>query len=322
MKRFSTEASLKPLVAQFVPIKLDVASDDYKIWRRDHKPEKGAIPQMYIVRADGEELFNKVGGLPTEQLETVLSQSLKNAGYILSDGEAAKVQATVTETSKLIESGDLSAAVKAISQMRGATDTSVVCFAKPVIELRSNVKTLVEKAGQEIDTVIEDVTAFDSSNRETSIRLAGRIADLNQSWSQFKPVSRQIISLNRAAKKDRELASVVADVKKFRSLKNARTASVTKLSELASKYENTSLGREIAVVLSNAKKIGPSGSTTGFAKAEVRTWTSKGGSFSIDAKPISIAANKIKLETTNGKVIDVRIASLSQDDQDWIKDNQ
>ena len=77
MKRLTTESSLKPLVAQFVPIKIDVASDDYKIWRRDHKPEKGAIPQMYIIRADGEELYNKVGGLPADQLQQVLSSALK-----------------------------------------------------------------------------------------------------------------------------------------------------------------------------------------------------------------------------------------------------
>ena len=86
MKTLTTEAKLKPLVAQFVPLKLDVKSNDYKVWRRDHKPPKNAIPQVYIVRADGEELYNNVGGLSAEKLQPLLRITPDLESTFLSNG--------------------------------------------------------------------------------------------------------------------------------------------------------------------------------------------------------------------------------------------
>ncbi len=321
MKRLTTESSLKPLVAQFVPIKIDVASDDYKIWRRDHKPEKGAIPQMYIIRADGEELYNKVGGLPADQLQQVLSSALKGSGAILSDSQAAEVEKVTQASKELIKSGSTQSAIKEIAKIPAALNTTVVCYAKPVMELREVVGEIVKLAQEDLTLLTDDIKDLSQdSDNEVKIRLANRIVDAQTEFAKFKPLSKDIQGLNRSIRGDKALDSMVSDIKKFRSLKKARTPSTTRLGELLSKYEGTSLGNQISVVLKSAEKTSKA-AWIGFKDTATRTWTSKGGGYTIEAEPVSASDKEIKLKTTAGKEITVKFSSLSSEDNEWIKNN-
>jgi hypothetical protein len=53
--------------------------------------------------------------------------------------------------------------------------------------------------------------------------------------------------------------------------------------------------------------------------ATMRTWTSRNGNFSIQAKYISAEETKVTLEKENGTIITVEVSKLSQEDRDYVK---
>jgi hypothetical protein len=56
------------------------------------------------------------------------------------------------------------------------------------------------------------------------------------------------------------------------------------------------------------------------AAEEVRTWSDKSGKFKIEAEFVEILEGKVKLKRADGKVIEVPLASLSRDDQQYLRE--
>jgi hypothetical protein len=52
----------------------------------------------------------------------------------------------------------------------------------------------------------------------------------------------------------------------------------------------------------------------------MRTWTSAGGNFSVDAELVSFANGKLKLRKTDGSEITVDLEKLSDGDKAWVEE--
>ena len=61
-------------------------------------------------------------------------------------------------------------------------------------------------------------------------------------------------------------------------------------------------------------------STPGVNGAEIRTWTSKSGKFTVKAELLSFDQEVVSLRRTNGKTIKVPLAKLSEEDQEYVLD--
>ena len=79
------------------------------------------------------------------------------------------------------------------------------------------------------------------------------------------------------------------------------------------------LTREIETALKRAKSV--QASWAPIEGVESRTWTSKGGGFTFDGTPIALADKEIRLKGASGKVVSVKIKSLSDEDVRWIESN-
>ncbi len=87
-------------MAQFVPVKLDVASKEYAQWRQDHPSEGNTIPKLFVVRADGETLYGRSGSLNGSELPNMLTRALQNSGRILNSKEATMLTRAADEFEK------------------------------------------------------------------------------------------------------------------------------------------------------------------------------------------------------------------------------
>ncbi len=79
MNTLNTDQSLRPYIDQFVPLKINAQSDDYKRWKQFFPPKKAAIPALFIVTPQGKEVYSAVGALPTGRLQQVMLTSLEKA---------------------------------------------------------------------------------------------------------------------------------------------------------------------------------------------------------------------------------------------------
>ncbi len=319
MKRLTTEDSLKPLVAQFVPIKIDVKSDEYRDWSREHKPSRNAIPQMFIVQADGEELFNQVGGLPAETLEKVLTGALSKSGVTLSDVESEQVQKAVAVATKQIENEDLFAAMKTVMSVPGSTDDSIRCFAEPVIQLRELVAQLTESSNARISAVMEKAKSRWPDKPSEQVAVAEEFVQLVDGIKKFKPTEAARKKLESVVRKNLELKRMVRDLRSVKSLIKSKASSrELRLQELAARYPDTPIDKQVAEVLESE---GIKTNWRRLSVSEFRKWQSKNGNYSIDAMALIVSDDEVRLENKNGQMVTVEVTNLSDSDQAWLKSN-
>ena len=106
---------MTPLSVQFVPIKIDVATDAYKDWSSLFPHEGGkAIPVVYIIRADGEKQYAKTGGLGTAALTDLLNSNLATAGTILNQSQVEQLVGVQEKLARSIKRKKWAAAIDLI----------------------------------------------------------------------------------------------------------------------------------------------------------------------------------------------------------------
>ena len=152
-------------MAQFVPIKLDVSSPEYAQWRRDHTPDGNGIPQLFIVRADGETLYGRSGSLRGPDLPNMLIAALQNSGRILSAREAQSLVEAADKFTQEKNKGNYESAIKAISRVRKIGEPGQIrSYSEPalrvnrlVIETADEVRNQLKKLANQIETDQPDI---------------------------------------------------------------------------------------------------------------------------------------------------------------------
>ncbi len=334
MERLTTDAKLKPLVAQFVPIKIDVASPDYQLWTREHTPERGAIPQMFIVRADGHELYNRVGALPADDLVELLSTSLGQSGIAISELDAqAVVTANATVRDHLANEDSLGAA-QVIVKIPNAFDDAIPCFAIPVVELRESVAEVRQLLESELSKISSSINEFSESNLQEQIACVERFQRLTTDLKRFKPLNKALADLRSSATRQTGFQALLADLSSLQRMEASKSVQRTeKLDALAAQYANTALAPRIEAVLVRSRlsaslpKNQPEESIASseellwksVADQVEREWTSTSGKYKIMATLLASSAKSIRLRTTEGNDITVAIDQLSAADIRWLE---
>jgi hypothetical protein len=325
MKRLTTESQLKPLIAQFVPIKIDVKSKEYQAWARKHKPPKNAIPQMFIVRADGEELFNQVGGLPTDKLATIMTGALEKSGVGLNEQQVAEINSVIEKSKTQIEQFEYAAAIKTINKIPGAMDESVACYAQPVIELRKVVTTIKENGDKLIQTCLDRLAESDNLDFGKKLLLTENILRVKDGFKSFKPCSAGYRELALQANRNGEIKTLMSDLSNIERLGKSKSAAGKQtLQDLAEKYKGTRLVSRIETALASIKTTtGSRGGATwrSLVSMSAREWSSKSGKFKVIAKPVAISKDAVKLEREDGDVVSVKLTDLSTADNAWVEEN-
>ncbi len=226
-------------MAQFVPVKLDVESDEYRQWRMDHPSEGSTIPKLFVVRADGATLYGKSGSLPGDQLPLMLQQALQHSGKILKVRDSSTLATAADEFERLKADGQITAAIKALGRGRKIGEPgNIASFAHPAsrvnelanetaLAVKSELESLVGKmdgdAGEKLAAVLE----FLRIKREY-----GGLSLLKPEWAAFQKshLTQGNSTLAREAK--------VIDGAKSADSKSKKTRAIVRLQDLIAKTEN------------------------------------------------------------------------------------
>lgn len=139
-KELSTSRSLQPLVAQYVPLLIGFeGSGDFGKWLGKYQAEGGnAIPQVFVIRADGEKLYGRSGH--PESLPQFLQAGLTQAGRILSGQQLEKLTDALEQAKQHQTDGDLAKAVLALAPAVGTGS-----YAEAAIEADTLAKTFTDE---------------------------------------------------------------------------------------------------------------------------------------------------------------------------------
>jgi hypothetical protein len=79
-QRLQTEPDLRELLAQYVPVEIEAGTADWNLWTQQFPPGGNGVPLIYIVSAEGKEIYNKSGAPQGDGLKELLSTGIEQTG--------------------------------------------------------------------------------------------------------------------------------------------------------------------------------------------------------------------------------------------------
>jgi len=316
----------QPLAAQFVLLKMEIGSREAGLWNAYHPSSGNGIPQVYIVRADGEELYNRVGGLNSNRLHDVLTDALNRGGNRIekNDGRVLKKLAGQLKTAN--RSKNLSAGLLVLQQEKEHVPRLIQCFAQPAAEFRREferfdqlLRDQIELWGTELadfgnQPVKNQVQTFDLIQTSLPTLLINPIWDLDLS------------GIKTAIEQSEGYQKLALDNQILEGLENSPETPATELlNELRQRYAKTAWEKRIervarrVAIISDPSNNGEKSGWTRVDGQDSRQWSSDDGNFSVSAKLIGLAEKAIQLKRDDGAVIAVPLERLSDLDRRWIE---
>lgn len=322
----NTDRSLSAFAGQFVPLKLTTSGNpEWQKWASTYRAKGKGIPLLYVVRADGEQLYAKSGALPGDALPQMLLTTLNRSGRTFSDSETALLQASVDEAKAALAEQDHMATAAALGKLKplGAPD-ALNSFSALALEADQMVQQVAETGNKNIEAARTQLGV-----PETALDGALTLVEGQRAYAGFPELRSQVVSSLREAKRDDALESLIKQAESLVRARNyAASEKVTNQRKAVSTYElvikrfpNTPGAKiareELASIDPDAKAL--SAEVPAEITADVfRTWTDATGEFKIEAKVVRQKQGFVQLQKRDGELVSLKIEKLSPADQDFL----
>jgi hypothetical protein len=327
MERLSTDRSIAPLVAQFVPLKIETDNPaSWSAWSRKYRPEGRGIPIIFVVRADGQKLYGKSGSLSGPALPQLMQTMLSKSGRILSDQQIVSLEGAVSEAKKAKEAGDISATIRALMPINKVGPLgNLGSAAASAIEVDQLVKQLTDEGTASLDAAVKKLT-----ESQDSTEAAIEYVTVKGNYAQLATMKTPLIEAGRTLAKRSELSDVLRQAEAFnRARTEAREVRTKKkgvdtLERLASQTANSEIATlalaELRELLGDDYQ--PGTSPTPKPATASRTWSDVSGKFRIEAVFKGVMDGKVVLQKKDGLFIKVPLEQLSEKDRKFIAENE
>jgi hypothetical protein len=243
-------------VVQFVPLKVETDGEDWGKWASEYPHEGNSIPIIYIIRADGQRMYGRSGGLPGDALPQLMTQQLAQAGRIFNDHEFALLEKSLAAANKAIADGDIHAAVKTITGIRKlGPPGNLGSFAKAAVEADALVKKLTEQGKTRLDEAKQKIAA---GNPPFETVLA--LAETDRVFGLLPDLKNELSAAIRDLRKDAALrttleqAEALDKAKGLLALGGGKTRAAGALKHIISRWPDTPAAKLAAEQL---EKIAP-----------------------------------------------------------------
>ncbi|MGI9471692.1 MAG: SHD1 domain-containing protein [Rubripirellula sp.] len=316
---------------QFVPLKIITNNNrDWAQWSRKFPMTGAGIPQLYVVRADGEQLYGGAGSLRGDDLPRMLMTTLKKSGRAFNQQEINALQQAVSTAEQALQSDQVLAAAVALSEVAklGSPD-ALGSYAKPAqrsVEIYNEIK-------QQIDALIaESKTDLLDGNSSAPLEPLLVIHEGEAIYSLFPKWKPEAVELTRELKKKKlypdESAQAEALVKArvlaaslTPRVRNRAPAAYATVIRRFPETEIDAIARtELEAIDPDAKVLQTTSEASVPMQPEFRTWTS--GDFQTRAKFLQQRSGKAQLQKEDGTKIVVEINALSDADQSYLSRQQ
>ncbi|MHB1036699.1 MAG: tetratricopeptide repeat protein [Pirellulales bacterium] len=197
-KRLYTDRRLSPLLAQFVPLDLKTNSPDWQAWARRYKCEGLGIPMVYVVRADGTQLYGRSGSLPDEALPLLLIEQIRQSGKAATPKQLALWSKAAEAARQYVDQGQIAKAVVRIVPFLGTG-----CYAAPAVALEKMAGQLGDEGRAKLARAEEKLAATESAFEGAAV-----LMEVNRQYAKLPPLKKpltQTLAKYRKDPKTREL---------------------------------------------------------------------------------------------------------------------
>ena len=332
LDRLENDRSLAAFAGQFVPLKIITDNNvDWSQWSRKYPMTGNGIPQLYVVRADGEQIYGGAGAPNGDDLPAMLFASLKKSGRSFTNQEASFMQRAVQASEKAMQAGDLLKAAVALSEVgQFGPHDNLGSYAKPAVkskQLYSELKNLVDAQIAKAKSELLDSNAPNPLKPLLTVYEGESICRLFPKWkAEAAAITRELKKeeqyANEAAQAEAIVrARVVAASLSPRIRNRAESAYTSVIRKFPNTAADTLARTELASFAPNAKILSVETSDDAMPKQKAlafRIWTTQTGDFQTRAKYLRQKSGKIQLMKEDGKTIVVDIAILSSKDQSYL----
>ena len=322
MERLNTDRSLAPLVAQFVPLKIETDGDQWGPWARKYSHEGNGIPIIFVVRADGEKLYGKSGSLGDE-LPRFLAAHLANAGKMFTPAQLAQIQSAVDDAQQAVKEQDPFTAVKRLDSLKKLGTTGKLgSYAAAAASADQLVAQLTADGKAALASAQEQLSGDDKFAGALGILSANRI------YGALPELKKELATAERELRKDGALKEIVAQAEAvdkaaaLASTKSGKKAAAEALAKVAAKYPGTPAADTAQKKIAELNGESPANPPASAADPgpKYRTWTDVTGTFQIEAELIQATSEQVTLKRKeDGRVVKVPIEKLSPEDQEFLK---
>ena len=221
----NTDQSIQPLVAQFVPLKVETQGEQWSSWSRKYPPAGRAIPLIYIIRADGEQVFGSSGGIAGPALPALLMQQLARAGTIYSPRQLTQLEDLTQKAQQALDKQDPSAALRILgSARRLGSPGSLGSFARVSRQADALFNKLVEQGHSNFTLAQEKI-----AGQETKFEGVLLLFQTEREFGAQPDLKAKLTKAVREVKRDESMKTVVKQVDVFNQAKVFAQSSRTKV---------------------------------------------------------------------------------------------
>ncbi|HAN99263.1 MAG TPA: hypothetical protein DCQ98_18365 [Planctomycetaceae bacterium] len=239
-ERLTTDRELQPLLANFVPLALDVDAPAWQEWARTYPVDGNGLPFVYVVRADGEKLHGSSGPLQGNALPLALGNALQQSGVPLDPRQSERLAKSLAEAEAALAQDDLSKAIAAL-----AATPPPASYAEVAVRSRTLIEELTERGTTALAEAAEQL-----ANPET--RLAGALAlvETQRHFRRLPEIAKEANELKRR-QRDAEIKTALAQatlIDKGRAFEEdgAIDKALDAYRAVADKYPNSAAADDVA----------------------------------------------------------------------------
>ena len=306
-------------MVQFVPLKLNVDSDDANKVRRQFPIQGNRLPFVYVIRADNKKIYGASGGLPEDQLPAMMREALRQAGRILSPVQENNLRNATTLAKTAFEAGDL---YRTFINLQPSIKAGLLGpnagFSEASIQATKLLSNLSQKGLANLEALQSQLDSEETQMQSLFTLLLGQriyhydAALQNKYRNTLKEVEKKA-ELTSAIEQAREIEKAFL-VQYARGGKDKAVHAFTRLALLS----RTNAKREL--ILQELRRLeGSDFKLPNFNPFEISTWKDDSGNFSISAKVVSITGTNVILETEGGDQITVPIIRLGKAERGLLK---
>jgi hypothetical protein len=207
LRRLSTDAALAPYLAAYIPLKLDTDGPEWQTFAQKYQAPGNAIPKLFVIRADGMQVYGESGSHPGAQLPTVLGQALSQCGAILTDQQVLQAENTLNKVNKLLSEERTDEAIAALVPALENFGGSYALAAQEVAKLG---KEMVAR-GQKALTDAEQKLAIDDAALEGAIELVAT----NRTYVRLPEMNQPLRDAMRKYRKDEAIKEILRQAEQF-----------------------------------------------------------------------------------------------------------
>jgi len=325
LQRLQTDQSLARYAGWFIPLKIETNGSEWGKWVSRYQHEGNSIPIVFVVRADGQQLFGKSGSLPGPELPMMIEQVLAQAGKIYSEQQLEILKSALEKAKENLAAGDTAGAVREVTKIgKLGTPGSLGSYAQVAVEADSFAKKLIEDAQTALKAANDQLT-----QEATRLEGALALAEAKRIYGALPPLSKEVAAAIASARKDpnvRDTLRLAEQLDEARDqLKRPATQrrAVTVLNRIIADNPGTPAAKLAAEWLQAENLSAPAADDV----KTFHTWTSDRGT-TIDAalvdfgygEPATRAAPYVVLEKRDGQRLQVPLDRLSAESQQAARD--